>query len=73
MAMFTYNHVVATHRPQAVEAVAKRQLVRLVVRHRPLEPNQERIREDLAGRGRGYQQRRSQALQPHVRAVADGG
>lgn len=52
--MFTYNHVVATHRPEAVETVAKRQTVGLVASHRPLETHQERVGKDLAGRGRGY-------------------
>lgn len=73
MGMFTYNHVVATHRSEAVEAVAQRQLVRLVVLHRALEAHEERVGEDLSGRGSGDEQRRSQALQPHVRAVADSG
>lgn len=73
MGMFTYNHVVGTHRSEAVKAVAQRQLVRLVVLHRALEAHQEGVGEDLAGRGSGDEQRCSQALQPHVRAVAVGG
>lgn len=73
MAMFTYNHVVSTHRSEAVEAVAQRQLMSLVVLHRALEAHQERIGEDLSRRGSSDEQRSSQALQPHVRAVADGG
>lgn len=72
--MFTYSHVVTwTYRSQAVEAVVRRQLPRLVMPDRPLKPHQERVGEDLARSYRHYQQTRSQTLQPHVRVVADVG
>lgn len=68
MLMFTRGHVV-THRSEGFEAVLEGHVVRLLVAEGPLEAHQEGIREDLLGRGRGDQHRRSQTLQPHVRAV----
>ncbi|CAH2264153.1 jg8110 [Pararge aegeria aegeria] len=72
MVMFTYNHVVA-HRAKVVKAVAERDFVSLLLVDGPLEPHQERVGEDFAGRDRGNQHRRSEALQPHVSAAATGG
>lgn len=72
MAMFTLNHV-AAYRAQVVEAMAERDLVRLLAAQRPLEAHQERVGEDFAGGDGGKQQRRSEALQPHGSSVATGG
>lgn len=72
LCMFTRNHV-ATYRSQVVEAMPEGDLVSLLVLQRPLEPDEEGVGEDLSGRSRGDQHGRSQALQPHVNAVADHG
>lgn len=69
--MFTYNHVVA-HRAKVVKAVLQSELVGLLVADGSLETDEERVREDFPS-GRGNQQRRSQALQPHHNSAATGG